>query len=178
MGLAIPAGEKGIEEVRFPFRKRFTIETTLPLDEATTRLGESIGRARSSLFERTREPFMGKLRGDSFDIIRTTYGRNSVRPRIRGKVEAGDHGTTLHGTMKIHELVIGVFALIVLGPGMIFGNIWLTGLLRGRFDPFFLLFPAGALLLLVLFATAFNHESSRALRMLSEIVEAERSSFE
>ena len=38
--------------------------------------------------------------------------------------------------------------------------------------------PAGAILLLVLFGTAFNNESTRALRMLSEIVEAERSGFE
>ena len=164
--------------MRFPFQRRFTIETTLPLDETTARLGESIGPARASLFERTEEPFMGKLRGDRFDIIRTTYGRNSVRPRIRGQVEAGAHGTTLHGTIKVHELVIGAFALIVLGPGFFIGNIWLTGLMRGHFDPFLVIFPAGAVLLLVLFGTAFSNESSRALRMLSEIVEAERSGFE
>ena len=164
--------------MRRPFQRRFTIETTLPLDETTARLGESIGRARTSLFERTREPFVGRLRADTFDIIRTTYGRNSVRPRIRGQLEEGTHGTTLRGTMKVHELVIGLFALIVLGPGFFVGNIWLTGLLRGHFDPFLLIFPAGAVLLLVLFGAAFSNESSKALRMLSDIVEAEQSGFE
>ena len=164
--------------MNLPFQKRFTIETALPLDEATTRLDESIGRARASLFERTREPFTGKLRGDSFDIIRTTQGRNSVRPRIRGQVAAGAHGTTLHGTMRIHELVVGVLALIVLGPGFFVGNIWLTGLQSGRFDPFLVIFPALVVLLLVLFGTAFHYESTRALRMLAEIVEAKRSGFE
>lgn len=164
--------------MKLPFQRRFTIETTLPLNEATSRLGGSIGRARTSLFVRTREPFMGKLRGDTFDIMRTSHGRNSVRPRIRGQVEAGVRGTTLHGTMKVHELVIGVFALILLGPGLFIGNIWLSGLLRGHFDPFLVLFPAGALLALVLFGAAFNHESRRALGMLAEIVEADRSGFE
>ena len=164
--------------MRLPFQKRFTIETTLSLDEATTRLGEAIGRARTSLFERTPQPFMGRLREDSFDIMRTTQGRNSVRPRIRGKVEGRVHGTTLHGTMKLHELVIGVLAFIVLGPGLIFGNIWLGGLLQGHFDPFVLVFPAVALFLLLLFALGFNSESNRALRMLAEIVDADRSRFE
>ena len=87
-------------------------------------------------------------------------------------------GTTLRGTMKVHELVIGMFALLVLGPGFFIGNIWLTGLVRGRFDPFLVVFPAGAILLLVLFGAAFKSESNRALHMLSEIVEAERSGFE
>jgi hypothetical protein len=164
--------------MRFPFQKRFTIETTLPLNETTARLGESIGRARGSLFERAEEPFMGKLRGDTFDIIRTTYGRNSVRPRIRGQVEAGARGTTLRGTMKVHEMVIAALALIVLGPGFFIGNLWLTALLRGHFDPFLLIFPAGAILLLVLYGSAFNRESRRALRVLSQIVAAERSELE
>ena len=155
--------------MRLPFQKRFTIETTLPLAETTSRLGESIG---------AREPFMGKLREGAFDIVRTTHGRNSVKPRIRGRVEGGVSGTTVHGTMRMHELVVGVFALIVLGPGFIIGSVWLTGLLRGHMDPFLVIFPAGAILLLVLFGTAFNNESSRALRMLSELVEAERSGFE
>jgi len=148
--------------MRFPFQRRFTIESALSLDQATSRLGESIGGTRTSLFERTREPFMGVLRNDRFDIIRTTYGRNSVRPRIRGQVEAEGNGTTLHGTMKVHELVLGFFALLVLGPWFFIGYVWL----------------AGMILLLVLFGVAFNHESSRALRMLAEIVDAERSGFE
>ncbi|HKP30524.1 MAG TPA: hypothetical protein VJU15_14025 [Gemmatimonadales bacterium] len=164
--------------MKYPFHRRFTIESNLPLAQATSRLGESIGPVRRSLFERTREPFTGKLRGESFDIMRTTYGRNSVRAHIRGQIEPVADGTMLHGVMKIHELVIGFFALIVLGPGMFLGGVWLTGLLRGRLDPFLVIFPAVAIGLLALFATAFNHESRRALRMLADIVEAERSGFE
>jgi len=164
--------------VKLPFQRRFTIESRLAFDEATSRLSESIGPARRSLFHRTREPFMGKLRGESFDLIRTTYGRNSVRAHIRGQMEPGVDGTRLHGTMGISQHVLVFFALIVLGPGFFIGNIWLSGLLRGHFDPFLVIFPAGAVLLLVLFGAAFNSESRRALELLAEVLEAERSGFE
>ena len=156
--------------------RRFDIVSALPLEETRSRLRDAIG-VRRSAFERTPEPFTGRIDGSRFDVMRTTQGRNSVRPRIRGDIESGPDGTRLRGTMKPHELVVGFLAILALGPGWFLAKVWFAGVSQGRSDAFTFVFPAIVLGLLVAFGAGFAHENRRALRMLADIVEADRSEF-
>jgi hypothetical protein len=157
--------------------RRFAIVSALPVEETRLRLRESIGPVRRSIRERTEQPFTGRIDGSRFDVMRTTRGRNSVRPRVRGDIEAGPDGTHLRGTMKPHELVLGVLLVLALGPGWFLARVWYAGVSQGRIDAFSYIFPAIVVALLLIFGAGFADENRRALRMLAEIVEAERSEF-
>lgn len=157
--------------------RRFAIVSALPLEETRARLREAIGPVRRSLHERTEQPFTGRIDGSHFDVMRTVQGRNSVRPRVRGDIEAGPDGTRLSGTMKPHELVMVFLLILALGPGWFLVKVWLAGVRESRSDAFTFIFPAIVLALAGAFGAGFAHENRRALRMLADIVKAERSEF-
>jgi len=156
-------------------RARLTIVSSLSPDQVGVRLAEAIGPRPTSLFNRSTKPFWGRIGGSSFDVMRSTQGRNSFRPRIRGSIEAADHGSRVLGTMRLHEMVLGFLAFIILVPGWAFLSIAGGSLLKGGPDSTALI-AVGVLLLFVgLVLGSFWMESRQALRVLSEVVDASHS---
>jgi predicted Co/Zn/Cd cation transporter (cation efflux family) len=111
----------------------------------------------------------------SFDVMRSTRGRNSFRPRIRGSIEPAGHGSRVQGTMRLHEMVLGFLAFIFLVPGWAFMSIAGGSLLKGGPDATAFIAVGVLLLIVAVMLVVFWMESRRALRMLSELVDASRS---
>ena len=150
---------------------RFTILSPLPPDEAASRLVAATGPRRTSVFQRSDKPLTGRVTDRGFEVIRTSHGRNSFRPVIRGTIEPEASGTRIRGTMRLHEAVLVVMGFILLVPGWIF----LGGLVRvasaGSFDPSALLLPAVLLFLIAMAVFGFNVESRRSRAILLEVFE-------
>lgn len=111
-------------------------------------------------------------------MMQSTRGRNSFRPRIRGTIEATFNGSQINGTMRLHEMVVGFLAFMVLVPGWAFVNIAGGSMRRsGPDSPTFIV--VGVLLLfLAVMLGVFRMESRRALRTLSELVDASHSELD
>jgi len=156
----------------FP-RRSFTIQSALPADEARSRLLDAIGPVSTSLLHRTTRPFTGSMTGDSFSIIRTSRGRNSARPMIRGTLEAAGGGSRIQGTMRLHEVVVVFMGLLILLSAGFFLNMLLHGLNTGRWDVSLAFIPAVPLFLTAMMGLGFRMESRRALAELAAIVDGE-----
>lgn len=153
----------------------FTIVSPLTADEVLGRLSDATGPAPSSLFERNTRPFTGAIRGDSFDVMRTSRGRNSFRPLIRGRVEATTNGTRLHGTMRLHEAVVAIMAVFIVVPVLVFLRLVTDSVRSGHMNEAAPIALAVVLFMLAMMLGGFALESRRALGDLAAILEASRS---
>jgi len=156
-------------------RRRFSIQTPLAPEQARTRLIEAIGPKPTSLFDRDGRPFVGRMVGSSFDVMRATRGRNSFRPRIRGSVETASGGSEVRGSMQLHEIVLVVMAVFLGLPTMVLISLLAGSVSRGSLDPAAPYAIGVVGFLLVMMLGGFMLESRRALRDLALIVDATRS---
>jgi hypothetical protein len=156
-------------------RRRFTLESPLPPEQARTRLVEAIGPVPTSIFHRDSRPFVGKMNGSSFDAIRASYGRNSFRPKIHGRIEPDTRGSRIHGTMQLHEIVMAVMAVFLGLPTLLLINLLLDSVREGQLNPAAPYAFGVILFLLAMLLGGFAVESRRALGDLAEIVEATKS---
>jgi len=156
----------------FP-RRSFTIQSALSPEEARSRLLDAIGPATTALQRRNSRPFTGSMTEDSFSIIRTSTGRNSVRPMIRGTLEAAGGGSRIQGTMRLHEVVLVFMGFLLLLPAWLFVNLLLQGISTGRWDGSLLFIPVIPLFLTAIMGLGFTRESRRALADLAAIVGGE-----
>ena len=127
------------------------------------------------MFDRDGRPFVGSMVGSTFDVMRTTRGRNSFRPRIRGSIETANGGSEVHGTMQLHEMVVVVMAVFLGLPIMVLISLLAGSVRSGSLNPAapYALGVVGFLLVMML--GGFALESRRALRDLAAIVDATRS---
>ena len=152
-------------------RNAFTLVSPLDPGEARGRLAAAIGTPRwTSTYDESR-PFTGRIDGSSFDVMRTTRGRNSFRPRIRGTIEAASGGSRINGTMRLHDVVMVFLALLVLGPMWVFAQLVADALRTGRWDPRIFVIPAVVLGLMTMIGLAFTHERRRAMRELTDLLD-------
>lgn len=157
-------------------QKRFSIQSALSPDQARSRLLEAIGPARKTVLSRDSRPFTGSMTGGSFRITRTSRGRNSFRPLIRGSIEPSDRGSRIQGTMRLHEVVLGFMAFLVLVPLWFFLTLLPTSITTGRWDATMLALPGAMVFLMAMMGFGFVSEAQRALRDLAAIVEGDPSS--
>ena len=154
-------------------QKRFSIQSALSPDEARSRLLEAIGPARRTILSRDSRPFTGSMTGGSFRITRTSRGRNSFRPLIRGSIEPYDRGSRIQGTLRLHAVVLGFMAFLVLVPVWFLLNLIPAGVATGHWDRTILAVPGAMLFLLAMMGFGFVSESRRALRELAAIVDGD-----
>jgi hypothetical protein len=147
--------------MRLPIQSAFSIVSKLGPDEASRRLSAA--------------PFRGRISGTSFDVMRTSTGRNSFRPRIRGTIEPRSGGSTIRGTMRLHEVVVVFMGFFFAVATWFFLNLFLHSVSTGRWDALMFVFPAAVVFLLVMMVLGFTYESRRARDDLAAILEAEPS---
>ena len=147
--------------MRLPIRSAFSIVSPLGPDEAGSRLSAAMG-------------FQGRISGTSFDVMRRSTGRNSFRPRIRGTIEAAPGGSTIRGTMQLHEVVLVFMGFLLFMATWSFLNLFLHSVKTGRWDAGMFVFPAAGLFLVVVMGLGFRYESRRALDDLRAILEGGR----
>jgi hypothetical protein len=151
----------------------FAMLTPLGPGEAGERLSAAIAAPLSSNAYHEPRPFSGRFSGASFDVMRTSRGRNSFRPRIRGTIESATGGSRIHGTMQLHEMVVVFVGFIVLGPMWLFVQLILQSMETGQWDFRIFALPAAALGLLAIMGFAFAFESRRAVRELTALLDGE-----
>ena len=157
-------------------RRRFTIQSALPPEQARSRLMGAIGPARTSVLQqRDSRPFTGSMTGAAFSITRASQGRNSFRPLIRGSVEPAPGGTRVEGTMRLHQVVVLFMGFLILAPGWLLLNILPNSITTGRWDMTILAIPGAMVFLVSMMGIGFAWESRRALKDLAAIVEGEPS---
>ena len=155
-----------------PYR-RFTIETPLSPSEVETRLRGAVV-APAIRFTRPERPFTGHVDGNTFDVARSVSGRNSFRPRVRGRVEAAGRGARLEGTMAIDTLVLVFMGALLPTLGIAFGSLALEELRRGQVDPAAFIAVGVVIVVAVAAPAVFIPEARRALDELVRIVDASR----
>lgn len=157
-------------------RTAFAVISPLGPGQAGGRLSSAIAAPMSPDFYHKRRPFIGRFDGTSFDVMRTSRGRNSFRPRIRGTIESATGGTRIRGTMQLHEAVVVFVGILVLGPTWLFVQLILESVKTGQWDPRIFALPVAVVGLIAMMGFAFAYESRRALRELTVLLEGETSS--
>ena len=158
--------------MRLQPRSAFTLVSPLGLLEARRRLSDAI----ASTGYDDRRPFIGQFDGRTFDVMRTSRGRNSFRPRIRGTIEPVAAGSRIQGTMQLHEAVTLFMGVLVLFPTWLFVQMLLNALRTQHWDPSMFALPAAVIGLMIVMRFAFSHESRRAEKELRVLLDGDSSS--
>lgn len=102
-------------------KKKVEIYSNLTLQDAIRRLQQDteIGNIFFSgpWTSDLTKTFKGTIRDDHFRIIRLTWYGNSLKPVIEGKLINAKEGLQINLTMKIHDVILGLF--------IAFSAIWL-----------------------------------------------------
>jgi len=155
--------------MRIQPRRAFTLLSPLGLLEARSRLSDAIGTARYD----DGRPFTGQFDGRTFDVMRTSRGRNSFRARIRGTIEPVAGGSRAQGTMQLHEAVVLFMVVLFLIPMWLFVQMFINALRTQLWDVWMFAIPAVVLALMVLMRLAFAHDSRRALKELEALLNSD-----
>ncbi len=93
---------------------RFTIETTLPVENVTAILLRVVQPKKfwPNPFSNNRKQFEGTVSRGGFRIVRNIYYLNSFIPDIKGEFDSSGSGTRIKITMAIHPFVVVTFALV------------------------------------------------------------------
>lgn len=152
--------------------QELTIESSMTPEELATRLAAATDDRRRWITKpEPTKPFQGRVDGLSLELVRAIRYRNSFLPIIKGRIEAGDRGSRLTATMRLHPFVVGFevlwfgffglfAALIVVGiaTGGRLGHAWLLLVPMAFFG-----FGVGLLM------TSFGPEARRARGVLESI---------
>ena len=148
----------------------FRIESSLTAAQTREMLSARVEPPNWRRLKRRPPSFEGEVKDDSFRIWRViTYGRNSFRPLIRGRVFATAGGSIVEGTMSLHPVVLGFlifwFTMLVLFSR----GLWVVMLSQRVWQP-------GALVSLGMFVFAwtltsvpFTVEANKAKALLVEM---------
>ena len=152
--------------------------TKLTEEQVVTKLAESIEAEKSFGFGAYRttysKPYIGTIRGNSFEIKRVINYQNSFLPTISGKIQKDGIWTKIYVTMKPEIIVITFMAIWFgcVGLGCI-GAIYYAITTADEFSPFFLIPFAMLLFGVILLFGAPKIESSKSKKDLQNILEAE-----
>src|SRR5665213_4281650 len=84
----------------------FSIITHDPADVVARRLSENIDRPRWFWNRPSKLLYIGKVWDGGFMVVPIVQYRNSFMPVIRGRIEPGLFGATVHVTMSVHWIVL------------------------------------------------------------------------
>ena len=154
----------------FP-RRRFTITTGVPADEALSRLGQATGRHADTVAAGDDRRFVGDVTGGSFRIMRASRGRNSFRPLIRGAVAPSMNGSEVTGTAALHAVVTGFMGVLLAVLTLTLLQLLASAIGTRRLDAAVLVVPGIIAFLLLMMRLAFAVESRRALEELAVVVD-------
>lgn len=152
------------------FQRRFSIRSALTPAEACARLAAATAPAPGTRLGRDPRPFVGTLEGPAFRIIRTSRGRNSVRPLVRGRIEPDGGGSRLEGTTGLHPVVAVLLGILLVIPGGLVFGVMTGGTAADRRDPVLLVIPGVILLFVLVMGLAFLAERRRTLADLTGLV--------
>ena len=164
-----------------PF-ENFNLRTNLTKAEVLDRITNNIEPKKTfqfSFFPKKRtKPYEGKIIGNSFEISRIIYYRNSFVPFIKGSIHSDDHGTEIAIAMRLFTSVI-IFTLLWFGAAALI----CIGALVAAFVQSTEGFQHGAWLVVVIpfsmiiflhimIRGAFKMESIQSKKFLMELLEA------
>jgi hypothetical protein len=115
------------------------------------------------------KPFVGRVEGSSFRLLRRIYHRNSYRPQIRGSVIDVPGGSDVALTMSISPVVV-VFLLVWCGMVGGFASIGLRELIPSAGARHVLIMLAGGIAILAIGCGLFFFEALKARRLLQEAI--------
>ncbi len=160
--------------------ENLTYSTSLSPQEALDRIAAVTEPAKgfrltNPFSSKSRLPYEGHVRGDSFNITRIIGYRNSFLPRIKGQVSGGLGRTSLtkvRVTMRLHPFVLAFMGIWLCGVGVFMVVGLVAAIERGSFDSVVLI-PIGMLVFGYGLATgAFKFESGKTKRDLASLLEA------
>jgi hypothetical protein len=120
-------------------------------------------------------PFTGGFTGTAFDMMRSSRGRNSFRPRIRGTIESTAGGTRIRGTMQLDQSVLVFVGVFVAYPAWLFVSLMLASNGEASWDARVFALPAGIVAVVAMTLFGFAHESRRALEELAVLLDGKAS---
>jgi hypothetical protein len=147
--------------------------TVLARVEAVTDPDPDLGTRFKSAFRMGarpgEKPFVGRVEGSSFKILRRIYYRNSFRPQIRGAVSDESGGSHVDLTMMISPVVV-VFLLVWFGMMSVFASIALREILPSAGGWRVIIMLAAGLAILALGWALFFFEALKARRLLEQAI--------
>lgn len=157
-------------EMLVPFRRR-VLRSALPRDEVEQALAREVEPPKWLRLSRSSRTFEGMVGGCAFDFSPFSPYRRSLRPRIRGSIDAAGDGSVIRFTIapRISVLVVLIVWLLV--------ALWdfTHWLVTARSPGVGALGPVAAIALVWLaMAGLFAYEASVAERKLRRIVGATR----
>lgn len=164
--------------MKFLPKENITFKTKLKEDEIIIRLSEIIEPEkfiRFSLFGTVKsKAYEGTVTGKTFSIKRIIGYRNSFLPRITGYIEHDMHGTAIKVRMRLQIFVYLFLSIWCSGAGI--GGFYIIKNIISdpEFNPWIIFIPIGMLLFVYLMTLgAFKYESSRSIKDLQTLFEAE-----
>jgi hypothetical protein len=154
-----------------PYR-RFTIDSPLTPGEVAARLRDAIEPPRAFAHSRPERPLVGRLDGTTFDVMRSVTGRNSFRPRVRGRIEPAGSGTRLTGTMQLHEIVMLLMGGLLVLAGSAFLSMAVQNLRNGHLETPTLVALGAVVFFGAISIGGFNSETRPVLDELVRLVDA------
>lgn len=115
------------------------------------------------------KPFVGRVEGSSFKIVRRIYHRNAYLPRIRGAVIDASGGSEIDLRMSVSPVVVG-FLLVWFAVMGTFASIGLRELNLSPDARYVLIMLAAALAILAIGSALFFFEALKARRLLQEAI--------
>lgn len=152
------------------FGRRLVFESPLAPEDLVTRLAQQVAAPR--LFSREKGPqlFEGTIAEGRFRIMRSVRGRNSFRPVISGAVTAGGGGARVDVRLRLHPIVLGLCAILLLVNAMAVAIAIPEYLATGTSQGMVLMFGLAAVF--TAFAMAAVMEARKATRMLAALFQA------
>lgn len=151
------------------------MKNILPVEKITykTQLSKKDIYDRLSNAIRIQKSYTGGWKDNTFSIKRNINYRNSFLPEIKGEIcKDAEEETIIKVNMKPHVFVIA-FMAIWLGIVFVVCILAASVIISKGFDEFYLI-PFGMMIFgLVLFICAFKFESSRSIKDLQDIFQAQ-----
>jgi hypothetical protein len=116
------------------------------------------------------KPFVGRIEGSSFRILRRIYHRNSYRPQIRGSVTDVPGGSLVDLTMSLSPVVV-VFLLIWFAMAGGFASIALRQIIPSAGAWHVLVILAAGIAILAIGFALFFFEALKARRLLQAAIQ-------
>jgi hypothetical protein len=116
------------------------------------------------------KPFVGRIEGASFRILRRIYHRNSYRPRIQGSVHDVPGGADVDLTMSISPVVL-IFLLVWFAMAGGFASIALREIVPSAGAWHVLIIVAAGVAILAIGVALFFFEAFKARRLLQAAIQ-------
>ena len=116
------------------------------------------------------KPFVGRVEGSTFEILRRIYHRNSFRPQIRGSVIDVPGGSHVDLTMSISPVIV-VFLVIWFAMVGGFASIALREVIPSAGAWHVLIILAAGIAILAIGCALFFFEALKARRLLQAAIQ-------